>query len=501
MQTLVWIVRLVIVLVLVWFAVKNAQDVTLTGLPGQTWQAPLVFVLLVVFVARRGDRAARVGARRWCASAARSGACASARAAPSSRPRSRACAPAGERRMEFEFWWLLALPVFFGMGWIAARVDIKSLLSESRALPSSYFRGLNFLLNEQPDKAIESFLQVAKENPQTVELQFALGSLFRRRGEVDRAIRMHQDLVNREDLPPEERRQASFELSQDYFKAGLLDHAEQVLAKHGRGRSVAGSAPPPARHLHPGEGLGEGDRRGQEARGERQAQLPEGDRQLLLRARDHRAHPWARRGSRGACSRKALEANRKCVRANLLRGEWLAREGQHEQALEAWKAIESQDPAYFGLAAEGMVESYKALGPSRRGPRAAARPAASLSRASTCSTSSTRRTAEIEGDDAAYRLVRDEVRRNPTLVGLDRLIDAELVRAPAERRQDLQLMKNLVHSHAQALAVYLCDNCGFKARQFFWQCPACGGWETFPPRRTAELDSPGRHLARMQIGQ
>ena len=133
--------------------------------------------------------------------------------------------------MEFELWWLLALPVFFGMGWIAARVDLKSLLSESRALPSSYFRGLNFLLHEQPDKAIESFLQVAKENPQTVELQFALGSLFRRRGEVDRAIRMHQDLVNREDLPPEERRQASFELAEDYFRAGLLDHAEQVLTK------------------------------------------------------------------------------------------------------------------------------------------------------------------------------------------------------------------------------------------------------------------------------
>src|SRR2546430_13686055 len=140
---------------------------------------------------------------------------------PPSRPfPSPRCPARTSRLMEFEFWWLLALPVFFGMGWIAARVDIKSLLSESRALPSSYFRGLNFLLNEQPDKAIESFLQVAKENPQTVELQFALGNLFRRRGEVDRAIRMHQDLVNRDDLPQDERRQASFELAQDFFKAG-----------------------------------------------------------------------------------------------------------------------------------------------------------------------------------------------------------------------------------------------------------------------------------------
>src|SRR5262249_28616711 len=105
------------------------------------------------------------------------------------------------------------------------------LLSESRQMPSSYFRGLNFLLNEQPDKAIESFLLVAKEHPDTIELQFALGSLFRRRGEVDRAIRMHHDLVARQDLPPEERRKASLELAEDYFKAGLLDHAEEVLEK------------------------------------------------------------------------------------------------------------------------------------------------------------------------------------------------------------------------------------------------------------------------------
>ena len=100
---------------------------------------------------------------------------------------------------DFELWWLLPIPVlFFALGWIAARIDIKHLLRESRALPLSYFRGLNFLLNEQPDKAIESFIEVVKVDPQTIELHFALGSLFRRRGETDRAIRMHQKLVERE---------------------------------------------------------------------------------------------------------------------------------------------------------------------------------------------------------------------------------------------------------------------------------------------------------------
>jgi lipopolysaccharide biosynthesis regulator YciM len=401
--------------------------------------------------------------------------------------------------MEFEFWWLLALPVFFGMGWIAARIDLKSLLSESRALPSSYFRGLNFLLNEQPDKAIESFLQVAKENPQTVELQFALGSLFRRRGEVDRAIRMHQDLMNREDLPQEERRQASFELSQDYFKAGLLDHAEEVLSR-------MGDVDPSAevhRHLLDiyiqekdwEKAIEAAKKLEVSAKRNYQKEIANYCCELAITAHIH-----GRAQEAESMLAKALDANRKCVRANLLRGEWLARDGKHEQALEAWKAIESQDPAYFGLAAEGMVESYKALGRPAEGLtllRGLQHRYPGLDLLNVVYQT----TAEIEGDDAAYRLVRDEVRRNPTLVGLDRLIDAELARAPAERRQDLQLMKNLVHSHAQALAVYLCENCGFKARQFFWQCPACGGWETFPPRRTAELESPGRHLARMQIGQ
>ncbi|MDQ3026211.1 MAG: lipopolysaccharide assembly protein LapB [Pseudomonadota bacterium] len=401
--------------------------------------------------------------------------------------------------MEFEIWWLLALPVFFGMGWVAARIDIKSLLSESRALPTSYFRGLNFLLNEQPDKAIESFLQVAKENPQTVELQFALGSLFRRRGEVDRAIRMHQDLVKREDLPPESRRTASFELAEDYFKAGLLDHAEQVLAK------MAEADPSADVHRQLldiyiqekdwAKAVGAAKKLEVSAKRNYQKEIANYYCELAITEHVHNRPEAAEEHLA-----RALEANRKCVRANVLRGEWLARAGRHDAAIDAWKAIESQDPAYFGLAAEGMVESYKALGRLGEG-LALLRGLQHRFPGLDLLNVVYQATAEHEGDEAAWRLVRDEVRRNPTLVGLDRMIDAELIRAPAERRQDLQLMKNLVHSHAQALAVYLCANCGFKARQFFWQCPACGGWETFPPRRTAEFDDSGRHLARMQIGQ
>jgi lipopolysaccharide biosynthesis regulator YciM len=134
--------------------------------------------------------------------------------------------------IEIEIWWLLALTLlFFALGWIAARIDIKHLLRESRALPLSYFRGLNFLLNEQPDKAIESFIEVVKVDPQTIDLHFALGNLFRRQGEIDRAIRMHQNLLDRPDLPPDKRETAVFELAQDFHRAGLLDRAEDLFTK------------------------------------------------------------------------------------------------------------------------------------------------------------------------------------------------------------------------------------------------------------------------------
>src|SRR5215212_4894226 len=133
--------------------------------------------------------------------------------------------------MDFEYWWLLALPLFFALGWLAARIDIKQLVSESRALPLSYFKGLNFLLNEQPDKAIESFIEVVKVDPQTIDLHFALGSLFRRQGEIDRAIRMHQNLLDRPDLPTERRVAATYELAQDFHRAGLLDRAEELFTK------------------------------------------------------------------------------------------------------------------------------------------------------------------------------------------------------------------------------------------------------------------------------
>jgi lipopolysaccharide biosynthesis regulator YciM len=98
---------------------------------------------------------------------------------------------------------------------------------------------------------------------------------------------------------------------------------------------------------------------------------------------------------------------------------------------------------------------------------------------------------ERDGPAAANELVRGELRRYPTLLGLDRMLEAQVLEAPLERRRDLELIRNLVHQHTRSLSLYRCDSCGFKARQFYWHCPACHGWETYPPRRSEERELPG----------
>ncbi len=392
--------------------------------------------------------------------------------------------------MEIQLWWLLALPLFFGLGWVAARIDIKQLLKESRALPRSYFKGLNFLLNEQPDKAIEAFLEAAKVDPETIELHFALGNLFRRRGETDRAIRVHLNLVERDgasgQLSDEQRLHALSELGQDYLKAGLLDRAEEIFLKlrgtprdeealkflleiyqqekeWGKAISVAQAMPNHADHLW------------QKAIAEFHCELASAE---MLHGRNAEARQRLD---------EAVAENRKCVRATILRGELEFSEGRHEEAIEAWKRIEQQTPVYLALVAEKLMQAHRQLGREEQGIQLLR---GYLERHPSLDLLDAVFQAELKsgGAEAAYKLVRDELRRNPTLLGLDKLLEAQILVAPVERRADLELVRNLIHNHTRRVARYRCDNCGFKARQFHWRCPACGGWETYPPRRSEEFD-------------
>jgi lipopolysaccharide biosynthesis regulator YciM len=383
----------------------------------------------------------------------------------------------------FEYWQLLLIPVFFALGWAAARVDMRQVVHESSALPRSYFQGLNFLLNEQPDKAIDSFLEVAKVDSQTVELHFALGNLFRRRGETERAIRMHQNLIDRTDLDDEVRLHALSELGQDFLKAGLLDRAEEIFNKL-RGTTFEEEAKRNLLEIYQVEK--EWLKAVEIAR-----ELPEGVSQKdiaeyycelaaneIMRSRPDTAREYLE---------TAMQQNRKCVRASLLQGDLLLQEGHLEVAIEAWQRVEQQDPAYLALVAQRLLETYRKL---ERRDEGSALLRAYLERYPSLDLLDVvyQLILEGEGTESAYRLVRDELHRNPTLLGLEKMMSARLPLASPEVRSDVELAKTIIQGYTKKLSRYRCDNCGFKARQFYWRCPACGGWETYPPRRSEEFD-------------
>ncbi len=386
--------------------------------------------------------------------------------------------------MDFQAYWLLALPIFFGLGWLAARVDIRHLLTESRALPASYFKGLNFLLNEQPDKAIEAFIEVARAEQQTIELHFALGSLFRRRGEVDRATRMHQTLVERTDLSSEQRTAALYELAQDYLKAGILDRAE-ALFQDLRKTDYFEAALRNLLDIYVTEkdwlkAIGAAEDLEKATGDSLRSEVANFHCELAAREYSHSRLEEAR-----AQIAAALEAHRKCVRANVMLGGWAQREGRHEEAVEIWKRIESQAPEYLFLIAQPLIDSMRVLG---RMPEALTLLAGWLQRYPALDLLGVtfQATLEEEGPDSALRLVREELHRNPSLGALDKFLEAQLAQVAPDQRSDFQLMRDLVHAHSSRLSLFQCSKCGFKARSFHWHCPACGGWDTYPPRRNAE---------------
>ena len=385
--------------------------------------------------------------------------------------------------MEFDLSWiLLGLPLAFVLGWLASRFDLRQLRAENRRAPKAYFKGLNFLLNEQQDQAIDAFIEAVQNDPDTSELHFALGNLFRRRGEYDRAVRVHEHLLSRGDLTPADRERAQHALALDFLKAGLLDRAEDALNRlegtpfeaHARLALLAiyersrdwSHAASIAQKMHAAD---QGDFSTRQAH-----YLCE--QALALSVQGDRA------GAK-ALLEQAIAAAPDAARARIELARLQQLMGQPDAVLATLQALGERAPAALPLAAPLLVEAGNATG---RPAEVHARLVAHYEQSPSLDVLESIVAMEAANDatqaTARARYVQ-HLDKERSLVAAAKWLSAEKLE---HEEFHPQIQRALEHA-VKPLTRYRCAACGFEARQHFWQCPGCQTWDSYPARRVEEL--------------
>jgi lipopolysaccharide biosynthesis regulator YciM len=381
---------------------------------------------------------------------------------------------------DFDIQWLLVgLPLAFALGWVGSRIDLRQWRREQQRQPKAYFTGLNLLLNEQPDKAIDAFIEAVQHDPDTSELHFALGNLFRRRGEFERAIRVHQHLLQRGDLPAAERERAQHALAQDFMKAGLFDRAETAFMALA-GTPYDSEARLALLQLH------ERARDWRAATDDALALEKTGAGSFAARIAHHACELALEAEQRGdvdaaqAALQRARQSSGGSARPWVQSGQQAARAGDHASALAAWNELRQRHPAAFGLVAAEYAASAKALGRSGEALAVLAAQHAELP-----SSDVLRAILALEGDVQRARARHEaELQRQPTLASAAAVLRDRVRTEAAEGADPTDAsLAAVVERAAAPLARFRCAACGFEAQRWFWQCPGCLGWDTFPPLR------------------
>jgi len=390
--------------------------------------------------------------------------------------------------MDFELQWLLwALPLTFALGWLASRLDLRQFRRERNESPKVYYKGLNLLLNEQHDKAIDVFIEAVQQDPEASDLHFALGNLFRRRGEYERAVRVHQHLLGRADLPRSERDRAQYALAQDFMKAGLFDRAETAY------RALAGTAFDTEARL----ALLDLHERAREWRSAIDVAVQlEASGMGSFASRI--AHYWCELAIEADAAHDAATAEEasgharaaapRDARPLVLAGERAAARGDHEEALRWWNMLMAIQPAAFNLVARRYAACAGAAG---RAADAIERLSAMVELAPSMDLLDSIASLQDEPAARQARLLA-HLREHPTLAAADALLaiwvtpdtTPPTTTAPATA---IAALRDAVHRAAKPLHRYRCAACGFEAEHYFWQCPGCLGWDTYPPRRLEDL--------------
>ena len=375
----------------------------------------------------------------------------------------------------------LLLPVAAFSGWVLGRRrSERTSGARVSELSTSYFRGLNYLLNEQQDKAIEVFLKLAEINRDTVETHLALGNLFRRRGEVDRAIRVHQHLIARPNLSQEEKTVALLELGEDYMRAGLLDRAETLFADLVAMDALAPSA---LKHLI---GIYQHERdwdkaiqhaqRLEQATGESQsAVIAQFYCELAEQARAQGAREDAR-----ARVADAFAIEPECVRASMIEGHIESADGRLDAAIRAFERVAELDIDYVPEILAPLLDCYARAQCMQRAEEFllgiteryhGVSPVLALAKMY----------ATTRSESAAVEFLNRILRQRPSVRALMALIDVNLHTALGESRENLLILRDLTRKLVEGKAMYRCNKCGFGAKAHHWQCPSCKNWGTVRP--------------------
>ncbi len=385
--------------------------------------------------------------------------------------------------MDFDLSWiLLGLPLAFGLGWLASRLDLRQLRIENRQTPKAYFRGLNFLLNEQQDQAIDAFIEAVQHDPDTSELHFALGNLFRRRGEYERAVRVHEHLLSRGDLSEADRQRAQHALALDFLKAGLLDRAEDALLKL------------------EGTPFEQQARLALLANYERSRDWPQAAG-IALKLDNSESGSFSSRLAHYLCEQaaahlaagetdptrrlleRAMETAPTAPRPRIELARLLSSQGDHAAACAALEATLQAAPAATPLVAMPLANAAIACGRTQ--------PVLEQLKASYELMPSLDVLEAIVALEAAVdgtgRTTRDwyvrHLEREPSLVAAAKWIAGEKL----EHEQFHPQVQRALDHAVKPLTRYRCAACGFEAKQHFWQCPGCQAWDSYPARRVEEL--------------
>lgn len=380
----------------------------------------------------------------------------------------------------YELLWLL-LPVAAGSGWMLARRDV-TVKSQAPAisLSSDYFTGLNYLVNEQPDKAIECFVRMLEVDSETVEIHLAVGNLFRQRGEVDRAIRIHQNLVDRTTLNKTQRAQALLELAQDYMSAGLYDRAEMLCnelismeSRTGRALALLGDIYQREKEWKQAINV---SYRLQEKTGQSMSQaIAQFYCELAEQARGRGNEKEAQERLK-----EALAADSNCVRASMIQGEMAAAAGDCRGAIQAYQRVEQQDPAYLPEIMSSLVACYRSC-------QAEQELFAYLQKVFAERGGITVLLAIVElmqqqrGKNEALKFLEQQLQGHPSLRGVLRLMEMAADSSADGERDILALLKETIGQVLEEKPIYQCIHCGFAGKTLHWQCPGCKSWNTVKP--------------------